>query len=241
MWRVRVAGPGNEKPPTSVDGKGAGTGARHPLRNGDYAVGHEGDDVVHGPFNLAGARAGSIGRATPRASGAGEPGRGSRVVSLESMEQAAQLTPQAHQRLVDELEHRSGAHRREISEKIERAREHGDISENADYDAAKNEQGLNEARIRHLEQILKTAQIVEAAVGDTVATGMLVEIRLGPGADPTTYLVGSIEERHADFDVLSTSAPLGQAILGRSAGDTVSYTTPKGKAVEVEIVGVRPL
>ncbi len=157
------------------------------------------------------------------------------------MDQPAQLTPQAHQRLVDELAHRSGAYRREISERIERAREHGDISENADYDAAKNEQGLNEARVRHLEKILKSAEIVAAAEGDTVATGMLVEIRMGTGSEPTTYLVGSIEERHSDYDVLSTSAPLGQAIVGRSAGDTVVYTTPRGKEVEVEIVGVRPL
>lgn len=157
------------------------------------------------------------------------------------MDQAAQLTPQAHQRLVDELEHRSGAFRREISEKIERAREHGDISENADYDAAKNEQGLNEARIRHLEQILKTAEIVDAASGDSVTVGMLVEIRVGAGSEPDTYLVGSIEERHADYDVLSTSAPLGQALLGRSAGESVRYTTPRGKDVDVEIVSVRPL
>ena len=64
------------------------------------------------------------------------------------------LSPQAHQRLSEELARRSGPERSEISQKIERAREHGDLKENADYDAAKNEQGLNEARIRHLEALL---------------------------------------------------------------------------------------
>jgi transcription elongation factor GreA len=148
------------------------------------------------------------------------------------------LSPQAHQRLQDELAERSGPRRKDISAWIERAREHGDIRENADYDAAKNEQGHNEARIRHLEQLLKTAVVVDGPVGDVVAPGTVVEIRMEGDDDTSKYLVGSIEERHDDFDVLSTSSPLGQALLGHGPGDTVSYEGPR-RTFAVEIVAVR--
>src|SRR5437773_11119208 len=87
------------------------------------------------------------------------------------------LSPQAHQRLVEELDLRTGPRRREISEWIERAREHGDIRENADYDAAKTEQSHNEARLRQLEAILKSAVVVESTATDTVVTGTVVEFR----------------------------------------------------------------
>ena len=79
------------------------------------------------------------------------------------------LSPQAHERLRQELEERSTTRRREISLWIERAREHGDISENADYDAAKNEQGHNEARVRQLEAMFKNAVVLDtASAGDVV-------------------------------------------------------------------------
>jgi transcription elongation factor GreA len=150
------------------------------------------------------------------------------------------LSPQAHQRLSEELEERSGPRRREISEKIERARELGDISENGDYDAAKNEQGLNEARVRQIEQILKYAVLVEATDSDVVAAGNVVEIRMEGDAETTEYLVGSIEERHETYDVLSTGSPLGQALLGKAPGDVVTYEAPK-RTFQVEIVSVHPL
>lgn len=150
------------------------------------------------------------------------------------------LSPQAHQRLIDELERRSGEERQAISRRIETAREHGDIRENADYDAAKNEQGLNEARVRQLEAILKTAEIVEHAAADVVGAGTVVEIVVEGDDEPTTYLVGSIEERHDDYDVLSTSSPLGQALVGHGPGETVSYEGPR-RAFNVEIVSVRPV
>jgi transcription elongation factor GreA len=154
--------------------------------------------------------------------------------------QQAHLSPQAHERLRSELDERSGPRRREISEKIERARELGDISENGDYDAAKNEQGLNEARIRQIEQILKNAVVVESAGSDVVAAGTVVEIRMEGDADTTQYLVGSIEERHDTYEVLSTGSPLGQALLGKAPGEVVTYDAPK-RSFQVEIVSVKPL
>jgi transcription elongation factor GreA len=149
------------------------------------------------------------------------------------------LSPQAHQRLLDELEHRTGKYRREISEWIERAREHGDIRENADYDAAKTEQGHNEARVRQLEAILKSAVVVESAASDTVAAGTVVEVRMAGDDEASIYLVGSIEEKGRGYDVISPGSPLGKALLGRAPGEQVIYEAPGGR-FEVEILAVRP-
>src|SRR3954462_535139 len=149
------------------------------------------------------------------------------------------LSPQAHQRLQEELAERSGPRRKDISAWIEEAREHGDIKENADYDAAKNEQGHNEARIRQIEGLLRDAVIVEHTNnGEVVEPGVLVELRY-EGDDATeTYLVGSIEERHDTYDVLSTSSPLGQALVGSKPGATVKYQGPR-RELSVQVVSVR--
>src|SRR5256884_1628580 len=119
------------------------------------------------------------------------------------------LSPQTYERLRQELEERSSTRRREISLQIERAREHGDISENADYDAAKNEQGHNESRIRQLEDMLKNAVVLDSSAGgEVVEPGVLVELQHDGDDDAVTYLVGSIEERHEKYSVLSTESPL---------------------------------
>jgi transcription elongation factor GreA len=152
------------------------------------------------------------------------------------MEQS--LSRDAHDRLSKELEARTTSGRLEISHRIEEAREHGDIKENADYDAAKNEQGHNEARIRQIEAILRDAVIVEQGNAEVVEPGVLVELR-HEGEDSTEiYLVGSIEERHDTYDVVSTSSPLGQALLGAGPGATVTYQGPR-RELSVEVVSVR--
>src|SRR5258707_2927695 len=150
------------------------------------------------------------------------------------------LSPEARQRLEEELEWRSDFRRKEISLWIERAREHGDIKENADYDAAKNEQGHNEARVRQLEEILRTAEVVAGQSGEVVAPGTIVEVKMEGDDDTISYLVGSIEERSDEFEELSTSSPLGQALLEHGPGDTVSYAGPR-RTFAVEIVSVRPV
>jgi transcription elongation factor GreA len=150
------------------------------------------------------------------------------------------LSPQARSRLEEELDWRSRERRREISAWLERAREHGDIRENADYDAAKNDQGQNEARIRQLKDILQRAVVVEGSAGDVVAPGTVVEVRVEGDDDTTSYLVGSIEERHETYDVLSTGSPLGQALLGHGPGEVVTYEGPR-REFQVEVVSVRPL
>jgi transcription elongation factor GreA len=148
------------------------------------------------------------------------------------------LSPAAHQRLQEEHRERTTARRKELSARIEEAREHGDLKENAEYHAAKDEQGHNEARIRQLEDLLKRAVIVEAnSATDAVSPGCLVEIRMVGDDDTTTYLVGSIEERHASYDVLSPSSPLGVALLGHAAGDTVTYQSPR-RELSVTVVSI---
>src|SRR4051794_20868002 len=150
----------------------------------------------------------------------------------------SQLSQEAYDRLQEELAERSGPRRREISAWIERAREHGDIRENADYDAAKNEQGHNEARVRQLQDLLRRAVEVEPVAGDVVEPGTVVEVRIEGEDDTTLYLVGSIEERHETYDVLSTGSPLGQALLGHGPGEVVTYEGPR-RAFQVEVVSVR--
>jgi len=130
------------------------------------------------------------------------------------------LSREAHRRLSEELAERSGPTRRQISELIERARELGDLKENGDYHAAKNEQGLNEARIRQLDATLKAAVVVESTSADKVEAGTLVEVRMEGDDETSTYLIGSIEERGTGYDVISPGSPLGKALLGHAPGET---------------------
>jgi transcription elongation factor GreA len=150
------------------------------------------------------------------------------------------LSQQALDRLTAELEERTTSRRKEITLRIEEARAHGDLSENAEYDAAKNEQGQNEGRVRQLEDLIKRAVVVEAAASDGVTPGCLVELRYDGDDDTTTYLYGSIEERHDTFEVLSTSSPLGVALLGKKPPARVTYQGPR-RELAVELVGVRTL
>jgi len=155
------------------------------------------------------------------------------------VDRTTKLSPRAHQRLSEELAERSGPTRRHISELIERARELGDLKENGDYHAAKNEQGLNEARVRQLETMLKYAVVVEASTADRVETGTVVEVMMAGDDEPSTYLVGSIEERGTGYDVISPGSPLGKALLGHAPGDVVAFEAPGGR-FDVEILAVRP-
>jgi transcription elongation factor GreA len=150
-----------------------------------------------------------------------------------------ELSPAAHQRLKAELDELRGEGRIDIARKIEAARALGDLSENGDYHAAKDQQGKMEARIRHLEALLIDAKIVEGG-GDAgvVGVGSVVEIRFQGDDDTETYLVGSIEERHDEYEVVSPGSPLGAALLGKGPGDKADYEV-NGNTITVEIVSVR--
>jgi transcription elongation factor GreA len=150
------------------------------------------------------------------------------------------LTRETHDRLVAELDDLTTRGRIEIASAIEAARALGDLSENGDYHAAKDAQGKMEARIRQLQALLKTAAVDDGthAADGTVRLGVVVALRYEGDADDDVqrYFVGSIEER-GDLPVASPSSPLGQAVLGRSAGDVVEYAAPGGK-LRVTIVDV---
>ena len=126
----------------------------------------------------------------------------------------------------------------EIARKIEAARELGDLSENGDYHAAKEEQGKMAGRILHLESLLENAIIVEDTSHDQVSPGVIVGIRYEGDEAVERYLLGSIEERHDDVDVMSPGSALGQALVGGRIGDVVEYETPTGAKLKVEIVSI---
>ena len=149
------------------------------------------------------------------------------------------LSQAAYDRLRAELDDLTSRGRVEIARYIERARELGDLSENADYHAAKDDQGRMEARIRQLQALLDHAVIVEAGAepSDAVGAGSVVSLRYAGDEEVERYLIGSIEERRDDLPVISPASPLGQALIGRKAGERVSYQAPSG-SLEVEVVEV---
>ena len=149
------------------------------------------------------------------------------------------LSKAAYDRLSEELEHLRTVERPRASERIGVARSHGDIRENAEYDAAKEEQGKIEGRIRQLEETLRIAKVGEAPSGDTVAAGMVVTTLDADGVEEE-FLLGSREDRPRGLAVYSAQSPLGRALIGHRVGDTVSYQAPAG-TFEVTITAVRPL
>jgi len=152
---------------------------------------------------------------------------------------ATQLSPETHARLTAELEDLTTRGRVEIARQIEAARALGDLSENGDYHAAKDSQGKMEARVRQLQAMLESAVIMDTSAPSdgVVAAGTTVGIRYEGDDDVERYLVGSIEERRDDVAVISPGSPLGQALLGRRAGESVEYDAPNGR-LRVDIVTV---
>ena len=148
------------------------------------------------------------------------------------------LTPEAYDRLKGELDHLSGAGRRDIASRIEAAREEGDLKENGGYHAAKDEQGKMEARIRDLEELLKHAVVAEAPLSrGIVEVGTVITAEIW--GDEERFLLGNREiGEGGDLDVYSAESPLGTAILGLKVGDTASYVAPNGKSIDVAILAV---
>lgn len=151
------------------------------------------------------------------------------------------LTQEAYDRLKAELDHLSGPGRIEIAKKIEAAREEGDLKENGGYHAAKDEQGMQEARIRQLTQILENSRVGEAPrTAGVVGPGMTVTVRFAGDDEEVTFLLASREEMGAPIDVYSPKSPLGAAINGKKVGETASYNLPNGRSSTVEILDAVP-
>ncbi|MGC9221346.1 MAG: transcription elongation factor GreA [Solirubrobacteraceae bacterium] len=140
------------------------------------------------------------------------------------------LTPEGLASLKAELEHMSTVRRREVAARIKEARDFGDISENAEYDDAKNEQAMVEARIAQLEEKLRSATVINSTELDNeiVRVGTVVHVTDAEGAQLRYTIVGSAEAKPAELK-LSNESPVGKALLGHRPGETVTFATPKGQ------------
>ena len=150
------------------------------------------------------------------------------------------LTQEAADRLTAELAELEGPLRAEIIKKIETARAEGDLKENGGYHAAREEQGKIEGRIRQLKHMLEHAHIGTPPVGESgvVGLGMLVTVDIA--GDEIKFLLGSREIASSDVDVYSEKSPLGAAVLGAKVGQTVTYTAPTGKQIQVAVLEAQP-
>ncbi len=149
------------------------------------------------------------------------------------------LTPDGLQNLKDELEELSTAKRREVAARIKEAREFGDISENSEYDDAKNEQAMLEARIALLEERLRSASVIDAAAIDTdvVRVGSAVDVTDEETGKASTFtIVGSAEAKPPAR--LSNESPVGKALVGSKKGDVVDVVLPNGKKRRLKITKI---
>ncbi len=140
------------------------------------------------------------------------------------------LTQEGLANLKGELDHLSTIRRREVAARIKEAREFGDISENAEYDDAKNEQAMLEARIAQLEEKLRSATVIDSSElsTDVVRVGSVVHVKDESGKSTRYTIVGSAEAAPAELR-LSNESPVGKALLGHKRGDEVVFSTPRGE------------
>jgi len=153
---------------------------------------------------------------------------------------AIPMTSQGLQRLRDEYEQLTGAGRRQMAQRIQAARELGDLRENAEYDTAKNEQGLMEARIRQLEDILRRAEVMEPGDpgrnGVAVAVGSTVTIEID-GEEETYTIVSPVEAKPREGKI-SNESPVGRALLGHRPGERLDIVMPNGRTVPARIKAI---
>jgi transcription elongation factor GreA len=150
---------------------------------------------------------------------------------LEDSVKEVLLTPEGLEKLKEEIAYLTTEKRREVAERIKHAREFGDITENSEYDDAKNEQAMLEQRIAQLEERLKRARLIEAneTPKGVVAVGTRVRLKDIDANETIEYvIVGSAEANPAERK-LSNESPVGKAILEKKKGETVEVAAPRGK------------
>lgn len=150
------------------------------------------------------------------------------------------ITPQGFQKLTKELEHLTSTVRPQVIADLAEARSHGDLSENAEYDAAKERQGMVEARIRFLKSRLSQYQIVdpETLQGERVTFGATVSIIDCETEKEETWQIVGEDEADLKEGRISLTSPIGKALIGKVVGDEVEIRTPKGVRA-CEVVGLR--
>jgi transcription elongation factor GreA len=141
--------------------------------------------------------------------------------------------------LEDELEELKTVKRKDVAEKIKVARGYGDLSENSEYDEAKNEQGMVEGRIALLEKMLKQARVIDESdvEADVISIGSHVKIKDDDGDEDEYDITGSTEADPVNGKI-SDESPIGSALIGHKAGDKVDITLPNGNVVMYEVVDV---
>ncbi len=139
----------------------------------------------------------------------------------------------------DELENLKTVKRKEVAEKIKVARGYGDLSENSEYDEAKNEQGMVEARIAELEKVLKHARVIDESElsNDRISVGSHVKIKDEDGDEDEYDITGSAEADPLEGKI-SDESPIGAALIGHGVGDKVEITLPNGTTVVYEVVEI---
>ncbi len=149
------------------------------------------------------------------------------------------LTQAAYDKLQAELDELI-ANRPAVAAEINDRREEGDLKENGGYHAAREEQGKQEGRIRQLEELLRNAEIGEApAAGSGIAVGSVVRLKYVGDDEEEKFLIGSREiAATTDLQVYSPESALGSALMGHHAGDEVSYETPTGATMSVQVIDV---
>lgn len=147
------------------------------------------------------------------------------------------LTAEGRKKLEDELRQRETVKRGEIAERIRIAREFGDISENSEYDDAKNEQNMNELRINEINQILSNATDAPVLVKNVVGVGSTVTFKNDKGKEQVFTIVGAAEASLED-DKISNEAPFSRAAIGKKKGDTIEYEGPTGRKLSFTITKV---
>lgn len=156
------------------------------------------------------------------------------------MEHEVKISASGLKALKEELEYLKTVRRKELAEEIKEARSHGDLSENSEYDEAKNTQGLVENRITELEQMVKNAVIIdenEISV-ETVSVGLHVTVELMDDGEVEEYdIVGSSEADPLNGKI-SDASPVGHALLGHAVGDETEVTLPTGHAVTYKVLGI---
>jgi transcription elongation factor GreA len=151
------------------------------------------------------------------------------------------LTKEGFQKLQDELDHLRTAKRQEVADRLHEAMEGGELIENAEYEAAKNEQSFVEGRIQELDMLLATARVIEPEdknrLDGTVVVGSTVTIQ-EPGSDAETYTIVGAAEANPREGKISNESPIGKAILNHEVGETVSVEAPSG-TYKVKIIQVK--
>ena len=150
------------------------------------------------------------------------------------------LTPEGLTRLKDELQVLQTTRRREVAERIKEAREFGDISENSEYDDAKNEQAMLEQRIAALEEKVRSAQVIDASElsTDVVRVGVTVNVKDEKTGDSDKYTIVGSAEANPSERRLSNESPVGKALMGHKRGDTVDVVLPNGKKRKLKITKI---